>query len=828
MHTREWMFTLLFRMVRQAGKSAALIGPVESGSAPHGWALRYTGTDPAHEGVRESLCTLGNGYIATRGAAEEARADAVHYPGTYLGGGYDRLASEIAGQRVVTEDLVNWPNWLPLSFRPADGTWLSLDSMEVLHYVQELDLSCGILRRRLRVRDAEGRISAIQSERLVSMYDPHVAALRWQLTAENWHGAVEIKSGLDGDVNNSGVARYRALGREHLDIEPLDHAADMVWLVATARQSRVRLAQACRTRVTAGSPVRHHVELGAKDVCQRFAVEIRPQEPVVVEKTVVFHTSRDHAISEPLEDARRRLERQGSFATLLATHTRQWQWLWRRYEIDLGAEHQEENRVLRLHIFHLLQVASPHTAQIDVGVPARGLHGEAYRGHVFWDELFIFPLLNYSIPELTRELLMYRYRRLDAARQIAQDLGYEGACYPWQSGSNGQEESQRLHLNPLSGRWVADETYRQRHIGAAIAWNVWQYYQASGDYEFLSYYGAEMLLEIARFWASSAEWDETLRRFRIRGVVGPDEFHTCYPESSRPGIDDNAYTNVMAAWCLGCAEQALEVLSEHRRRELLARLAIDEAALERWRQVATKLRVVFHDGHIISQFDGYADLLELDWDSYRKRYGDVQRLDRILEAEGKNTNRYKASKQADVLMLFYLFSAEELKTLLASMGYELNAEGIADNVDYYMRRTSHGSTLSRVVHSWVLARSERARAWRLFEEALRSDVADVQGGTTAEGIHLGAMAGTVDLVKRGLTGAMVRDGVLWLDPLLPDELGQLCTRFRVQGGWLDVRITHDVLEVCLSAGRAFSVQIGVGGHVRLLGRGERCRVPLRA
>src|SRR5690606_10324989 len=171
----------------------------------------------------------------------------------------------------------------------------------------------------------------------------------------------------------------------------------------------------------------------------------------------------------------------------------------------------------------------------------------------------------------------------------------------------------------------------QRHIDAAVAYNVWQYHAATGDRDFLSDYGAEMLVEIARFWASLAEWDASLGRYRIRGVVGPDEFHTRYPGADRPGLDDNTYTNAMASWCLRTAERALEELDDDRRRELLERCSVSDDDRLRWQQIASRMRIVFQDDGVLSQFDGYADLEELDWDAYRERYGDIQRLDRILD-----------------------------------------------------------------------------------------------------------------------------------------------------------------------------------------------------
>ena len=213
----------------------------------------------------------------------------------------------------------------------------------------------------------------------------------------------------------------------------------------------------------------------------------------------------------------------------------------------------------------------------------------------------------------------------------------------------------------------------------------------------------------------------------IRGVVGPDEYHDAYPGSERPGIDNNAYTNAMAAWVLWRAQDVLDALPEQRREELSHTLGLRREELERWDEISRKLFLPFHDDGIISQFEGYEELEELDWEGYRARYGNIQRLDRILEAEGDSPNRYKASKQADVLMLFYLLSADELRKLFDRLGYPFEYDTIPKNIEYYLARTSHGSTLSEVVHAWVLVRSDRERAWKLFSEALESDLLDTPG-----------------------------------------------------------------------------------------------------
>lgn len=315
--------------------------------------------------------------------------------------------------------------------------------------------------------------------------------------------------------------------------------------------------------------------------------------------------------------------------------------------------------------------------------------------------------------------------------------------------------------------------------------------------------------------------------YRIRGVVGPDEYHDAYPGAEEPGLDDNAYTNVTAAWVLSRTLDVLRALPEPRRRELFERTGLDGAELDRWEDVSRKLRVPFHAG-VISQFDGYGDLAELNWDAYTARYGDIRRLDRILEAEGGTVNRYQASKQADVLMLGYLFSPNELKELFRRLGHELDERTWHDTVDYYLRRTSHGSTLSGLVHGCVLARVRRAEAWKYCREAIEGDIADLQGGTTGEGIHLGAMGGTLDLVQRGLTGLETRSGALWLDSVPLPELSEYGFALRYRGHWgVRLRMRHGKLEVSVPASDRSPIAIVLPDRAVSVEPGESCRLTLR-
>ncbi len=791
------------------------------------WVVRYEGYDPQDEGRREALCTVGNGYLATRGAAADARADDIHYPGTYGAGIFNRLADVVDGRTVENESMVNLPNWLATTFRIDGGPWFDIDRAEVLAYHQELDLRRALLTRRFRVRDGAGRTTAVTERRLVSMDAEHACALEVTYVPEDWSGRLEIRSVLDGTVENTGVDRYRALSGGHLELlRTARPSPDSVLLEVVTNQSAIEVAMAARTEVwdnsRAAACERAPVDEGSV-VGHHLTLDVRQSVPVTLEKIVTVFTGRDPAISEPATEAVTWLGRLGRFDELLERHALVWEHLWERFHLDID-EDGEVVRILRLHLLHLVQSVSPNSVDIDVGVPARGLHGEAYRGHIFWDELFIFPVLNLRLPLLTRSLLRYRYRRLPEARVAAREAGYAGAMFPWQSGSNGREENQHLHLNPVSGRWLPDPTLRQRHVGIAIAYNVWQYYQVTDDREFLIHYGAEMLLEIARFWSSIATYDRSRGRYVIRGVMGPDEFHTGYLGREQEGIDNNAYTNVMASWVLRRGLETLDLLPEQDRHELLERLGLRREELQRWELIARKLFVPFHDG-MISQFEGYEDLEELDWGSYREKYGNIQRLDRILEAEGDSVNRYQASKQADALMLFYLLSADELREVLGHLGYEFPPEAIPRTIHYYLDRTSHGSTLSAVVHGWVLARSERERAREFVLGALTSDVADVQGGTTQEGIHLASMAGSVDIFQRCFSGLELRQDRLHLAPYWPEELGAMEFAIRYRELPLMLRIQGDGVEIQAGPGTQRPIEVVCRGEIAELRPGSRVSFP---
>ena len=782
------------------------------------WLLSYHGFDPVHEGHREVLTAVGNGYLGSRGVHPERRDDGIHYPGTYVAGVFNRTTVVAHGAQLEEEHLVNLPNWLPLDIRFGDGAWWSTGKIGVRDERRELDLRTGVLTRSVTLEGPDGQLDLVQRS-FASMHNPHMLALESTLTSRGWSGRVRVRSGVDAGVRNAnGVADVAST---HLTPPVFREVGDDLVCEVETDQSGVRVAVACRTQV-------HSVD---HDLVQRrrvrdgsfagheFDAHLTPEHGIQLTKTVALVTSRDPAIASPTQGALDRLRRHGDdWPSLLQRHVSAWQRLWRLFEVSIDADTQSQ-LALNLHLFHLVQAVSPHTAVVDAGVPARGLNGEGYRGHIFWDELFVVPVIGQRMPYAARALLDYRWHRLDAAREAARQAGLAGAMFPWQSGSDGREETPAQLYNPRSRRWMPDNSRLQRHVGLAVAFNAWQHFQTTGDREWLADRGADLLVEIARLFASLATRDADDGRFHIDGVMGPDEFHDGYPEHPGRGLRDNAYTNVLAAWLFARLSDMRQELGGHAWEGVAERLDITPGETRGWMELSRRLAVPFLPDGIIGQFAGYAQLDELDWDSYRDTYGNIGRLDLILEAEGDATNRYRLSKQADVLMLVYLLGIDGLLHQLSTMGYPTSREQLRLTLEFYSARTSHGSTLSRVVHASVWAAFDPTRSWELFREALVADLDDTQGGTTRTGVHLGAMAGTADIVVRAFAGLTLRAGSLIFNPQLPPRLPRVTFMIHHRGHGITVTLTQQELRLVSAPSSADPVLVDVHGTRELLSGG---------
>ncbi len=796
----------------------------ESGMERDGWKLSYYDYNTEMERSREALLAVGNGYLGTRGAMEESEANSVNYPGSYISGLFNRLVSGVGNREIENEDLVNIINWLPVTFRIGNGPWFAWGkdpSFSIHHIKRVLDLRSGELKREMLLEDEAGRRTRVTSFRFAGMADPHRAGLRYTITPLNYQEPVEILSRLRGDHKNAGVERYISLNQQHLEPVTEELHGTVMELVVKTSQSDILIAACGENRITGGKQITGpETRSGEGWIGQLFMMQGEKERDIVLEKMVAIYTSREPDAEDPLEEARATLSGMQSYAPEQQLSAGRWNELWKRIDIKIDGD-REAQRLVRLHLFHMMVTASPHHAGLDAGIPPRGLHGEAYRGHIFWDELFILPLYNLHLPEVVRSVLMYRYNRLEAARAYAREHGYEGAMFPWQSGSSGREETQVIHLNPLSGEWGDDFSSLQRHISLAIAYNTWNYYHVTADLLFMEKYGAELLLDICKFWVSKTRYDQDDERYHIDGVMGPDEYHEKLPESRVGGVTDNAYTNIMVSWMLGKAFRLLDDLGEGAGQRILENLSITENNLEQWERIMHGLSLHISAEGIVEQFRGYFGLEELDWEYYKLKYGDIHRLDRILKAEGKSPDNYKLSKQADFLMSFYNLGAKQVTDIIKNLGYSPANDYVRSNFDYYINRTSHGSTLSRLVHA-RLAWEEGIKdtGWALFHDALQSDLVDIQGGTTGEGIHCGVMAGTVYDVITSFAGLDLEGSYPALNPVLPSHWTGLAFQFSFRGTRYFVSISGGEVKISADNSKKEKIKVHLCGKAVELPQGE--------
>ncbi len=452
---------------------------------------------------------------------------------------------------------------------------------------------------------------------------------------------------------------------------------------------------------------------------------------------------------------------------------------------------------MRFALYHLISTANPHDERVSI--PARALTGDAYMGHVFWDtEIFVLPFYTFTWPEAARALLMYRYHTLPAARDKAAQFGCQGALYAWQSAETGEEVTPTFDISG-DGRVVPIRTgMQEHHVSADIAYAVWQYWQATGDVDFLLEAGSEIILETARFWASRAMPEED-GRYHIRGVIGPDEYHE--------GVDDNAYTNFMARWNLECGREVARLLQARwpqRWAELREQLNISLDDLSFWHEVAERLAIDRDPASgLLEQFTGFFQLEPLDLAAYEPR---LAPMDVLLGRE--HIQRSQIIKQADVVMLLALhwdrFAPEVRET----------------NFRFYEERCDHGSSLSPAMHALVAARlGDVALAERYFHEATAIDLHDAMRNA-AGGVHIAALGGLWQVAVFGFAGMTMEPRGLAFDPRLPEGWSAMRFPIRWHHRLILVSIERDPLTitVTLEHGKPFTVRIG--NVKRRLRRGE--------
>jgi trehalose/maltose hydrolase-like predicted phosphorylase len=736
------------------------------------WLLVVDGWVPAREPGIEGALALVNGYLGTRAAVEEGSG--VSSPATFLNGVFD-TATQAAAQAAATPErqiiaaptpeLVVAPDWSRLRL-VAGGDPLTVETAEVLDHRRTLDLRRGLLVREWRLR-ARGRTTRLRSLRFASLADRHVLGQALEVVAEDWTGPLTVEAIVDGAVTNEGGVR-------HL----VDHRTRRVQggllLEATTVERRIGICMAASTVVAGGDGggLAGEDQPGEAALVQRHRFEVAPGRALRLHKLVTVFTGRD--LPDPAGLAARRLgaATAAGLPALLQQSAAAWAERWTTADVEIAGDDELQRR-LRFASYHLIGCANPDDPGAAPG--ARSLTGERYKGHVFWDnEIFVLPFLIHTHPPTARAVLGYRHHTLPAARRNARARGWRGAAYAWESADTGEDVTPAYYFTARGERKDTRTGEEEHHLNADIGFAVWQYWQATGDERYLLEEGAELLIELARFWASRAERDAG-GRWHVRVVIGPDEYHE--------GVDDNAYTNQLAAWLLERTAELVAWLAERhpdRFASLTAAVGLGGDEPAGWRAVAQGLvDGVDPETGLIEQHRGFHRLEPVDLAAFEPR---KTTMDVLLGWDA--LERLKLIKQADVVLL------------LALLGDRYPGTVQQANLRYYEPLTVHDSSLSPPVHALLAARlGDLETAERYLAEASTLDLDFEQGVTAAGGVHIATLGGIWQALVLGFAGMTVAGDEPRFAPRVPASWGSLRFRLRWRGRLLEVTATGDTATV---------------------------------
>lgn len=731
------------------------------------WEVTERAFNPESLHHYETLFTIGNGYLGTRGTFEEGYEGDM--PATLVHGIYDHA------EGMLVPELANAPNWLPIKIT-VDQTPFKLvnkttDFMRppegvVIGYNRTLHLDRGLLRREVLFRAASGNIVRLIFERFASLHDVHVLAQRLIIVGVEGSPEITVESVLDGTTANMTGAHW------YPDMQIIA-AGNELGIEAKTQQSGYVLGMA--SLLVANYQTETSISQLRPSVQTRF--KLNPEETATLDKITSVYTSRD--VIKPLETARSKAAEavNTGYDTLLASHETEWTKYWETSDIQIKGD-EECQRAVRFTTYHILIAAPRHDDRVSIG--AKTLSGFGYKGHVFWDtELFVVPPLTLSQPHLARNLLMYRYHNLQGARNKAKANGYEGAMFPWESTDTGEETTpQWSDVQPDGSRiriWTGDS---EQHISTDIAYAVWQYLQWTGDSEFFRQYGAELILDTAVFWGSRVERLDG--RYEISQQIGPDEYHE--------NIDNSVFVNRMVVWHLQTALKTLDWLRQNApddAERLTKSLDLSEERLAKWQDIILKMLIPFDtQKQIHVQFPGFFEMEYIPVPHYEPRVSSVQSI-----LGHSRTIQTQVIKQADVVMMMALLGEH----IGAPDGINVQ-QVMLNNWNTYYPRTDHGSSLSPAVHAWVAARlGLKEEAYKLFYHAAHIDLQDNKGNVK-DGIHAAACGGVWQAVVFGFCGLQINEqGELTLHPSLPDHWREVRFNVYYRGEKREFTVTNPVL-----------------------------------
>jgi len=726
--------------------------------------------EPLREREIESMFTVGNGYLGTRGSLEE-RIEGSE-PTTLIAGVYDRPKPK------GIDELSIIPDWVHTKIY-VDGVQLKIDGRNLVGYRRVLDMKKGIYYREWRHRGDKGRVTSIKFIRTASLADQHIMGMRVIVVPENYDGEIRVETGFEHCFGT----RY---GLTPDPVEMRSMTEDKGALVLTrTRFTGIKIAQAQLTQVAPGFIRQHYRTYQNKcSAVEDWTWRAEAGQALEIEKYVSIYTSRD--TEDPVAEAAKKVEEYISrgFNEMLLESIGEWERRWDVAAITIEGD-VEGQKWYNFAGYHLI-IAGTHLDEY-VSISARSLSGPIYKGHIFWDtEIFMFPFFLYTHPPTARALIMYRYHTLPGARKEAQEAGLEGALFPWESTVTGEEMTPEYVIAPTGEVILIMTGKMEQHINVDVAYGVWSYWIATRDEEFFVNAGTEILIETARFWASRVEEKDGV--YHIYTIEGPDEYHEV--------VDDNTYTNVLAVWNMDRAAEAIGFLKKKypgKWRALKDKINFDDTELAKWEDISKNMYKDMGNNNLIEQFAGFFELKDIDVYDYEPR---TAPLDVILGRE--ETAQTQLVKQADVVLLLYLLENE------------FSEEVIKENYVYYERRTGHGSSLSPGTYGLVAARlGLMDLAMRYFEQAGTIDLANNMGNA-AGGVHAAALGGFWQLIVMGFAGVRAMDEGVFVYPNIPEKWKRLKFSIIWRGNQLDFDVERDK-HITVSVGDKGGVKLGIFG-----------------
>ncbi len=719
------------------------------------WLIEEKAFDPRYLGKCEAIFCQGNGYLGQRAALEEG----------YVGETRDLLVTGTfnkAGENEVTE-LPNLPDLTKLTLF-INGRRMAMEQGNTTGYSRVLDLKTGELTRSFLWTSQDGSRFGFCFKRFVSLKDEHLLAAKVEITALDSSANIRIESGIDGRVSNTGAQHF-------LEGQKRIYNQTVLEMRSITTQSKVECCLHTAHRYFIDGAVAAPVLLPMIDrriISMQATAEMQKGQTVTIEKISSVHTTRDQdPISSELAREKLQAALEMGYDALFNLSAAAWHALWEKIDIKVESAREYDQLAIRFALYHLNIMVKKDDDR--VGIAAKGLTGEGYKGHSFWDtEIFILPYFTLTQPEVARTLLTYRYHNLYGARKKAQENGYTGAMYPWESAWIDDGE-----VTPL---WGAADVVTglpmkiltgvlEQHITGDIAFAVRQYFTATGDEDFMERYGYEILIDTARFWASRLTWDEEKQAGVILDVIGPDEY--------KEHVDNNAYTNYMAHYNLKLGLEALDKAKG---------LAMD---IEQTRKELQKALDMIYlpkadEQGIIPQFDDYFALKHIELEKYKQAtvVGSIYHDYNI-----EQISTFQVSKQADTLVLLLLL--DDL----------LDGEQKRKNFLFYEERTLHDSSLSRSTHAVLAADLALSHmAYDFFKGSCDIDLGLVM--TTSDmGIHSASMGGIWQGAIYGFGGVRVVGEKLQVKPRLPNEWRSLQFSLVWQGQPLDLIISNAGVEI---------------------------------